>query len=100
MAPVQIALMILSGWLIWKIAARVGLFGASILRPMILTAALFVGGIITTRPPAEIIWAAHFYIGIAVGVRYTGITWRELRVDLGAGIVYSGLLALISLGFF
>jgi hypothetical protein len=69
----------------------VGLFGASILGPMILTAALSLGGII---------WAAHFYIGIAVGVRYTGITWRELRVDVGAGIVYSGLLALISLGLF
>ena len=100
MDPVQIALMVAAGFLGWKIAARVGLFGASILGPMILTAALSLTGIITTRPPAEIIWAAQFFIGIAVGVKYSGITWRELRVDVGAGVVYSGLLALISLGFF
>lgn len=100
MDPVQILLMVSAGFIGWRIADRVGLFGASILGPLILTAALSLSGIITTRPPAEIIWAAQFFIGIAVGVKYTGITWRELRVDVGAGVLYAGLLALISLGFF
>ncbi len=99
-APLQLLLMVIAGVAGWKIAARMRLFGASILGPMILTAALSLGGIITTRPPAEIIWAAQFFIGIAVGVKYAGITWRELRVDVGAGVVYAALLALISLGFF
>lgn len=97
--PLQIALMVFAGLAGWKIAERVGLFGASILGPMILTAVLSLTGVITTRPPAEIIWAAQFFIGIAVGVKYAGITWRELRVDVGAGVVYAGLLALISLAF-
>jgi membrane AbrB-like protein len=100
MDPVQIALMVIAGLAGWKIAERVGLFGASILGPMILTAALSLTGVITTRPPAEIIWAAQFFIGIAVGVKYAGITWRELRVDVGAGVLYACLLALISLAFF
>lgn len=100
MDPVQIALMVIAGLGGWKIAEKVGLFGASILGPMILTAALSLAGIITTRPPAEIIWAAQFFIGIAVGVKYSGITWRELRIDVGAGVLYAALLALISLGFF
>lgn len=100
MDPAQIGLMIFACFTGWKIAERVGLFGASILGPMIMTAALTLSGLITTRPPAEIIWAAQFFIGIAVGVKYAGITWRELRVDVGAGAVYSALLALISLGFF
>ncbi len=98
--PLQIALMIFAGFAGWKIAARVGLFGASILGPMILTAALSLAGILTTRPPAEIIWAAQFFIGIAVGVKYSGITWRELRIDVGAGVVYALILAAISLAFF
>jgi uncharacterized protein len=100
MDPVQIALMVFAGVAGWKLAERVGLFGASILGPMILTATLSLTGVITTRPPAEIIWAAQFFIGIAVGVKYTGITWRELRVDVGAGLIYAALLAVISLGFF
>ncbi|MFN3845581.1 MAG: AbrB family transcriptional regulator [Paracoccaceae bacterium] len=98
--PVQIALMIFACFAGWKIAERVGLFGASILGPMILTAALSLAGIITTRPPAEIIWAAQFFIGIAVGVKYSGITWRELRIDVGAGVAYAIVLSLISLAFF
>ena len=100
MDPVQIGLMIFACFAGWKIAERVGLFGASILGPMILTGILSLTGIITTRPPAEIIWAAQFFIGIAVGVKYAGITWRELRIDVGAGLIYAALLALISLGFF
>lgn len=98
--PVQIALMIFACFAGWKIAECVGLFGASILGPMILTGALSLGGIITTRPPAEIIWAAQFFIGIAVGVKYSGITWKELRIDVGAGVVYALILAAISLAFF
>lgn len=98
--PVQIALMLFAGVAGWKLAERVGLFGASILGPMILTAVLSLAGIITTRPPAEIIWAAQFFIGIAVGVKYSGITWRELRIDVGAGVAYAIILSLISLAFF
>lgn len=98
--PVQIGLMIFACFAGWKIAERVGLFGASILGPMILTGALSLTGIITTRPPAEIIWAAQFFIGIAVGVKYSGITWKELRIDVGAGVVYALILAAISLAFF
>jgi uncharacterized protein len=95
----QLGLMVFAGLAGWKITERVGLFGASILGPMILTAALSIGGVITHRPPAEIIWASQFFIGIAVGVKYAGITLRELRVCVGAGVVYALLLALISLGF-
>ncbi|MGV8955652.1 MAG: AbrB family transcriptional regulator, partial [Cypionkella sp.] len=99
LAVTQLALMVFAGFAGWQIADRLGMFGASILGPMILTATLSVTGIITHRPPAEIIWAAQFFIGIAVGVKYAGITLRELRLCVGAGVVYALLLALISLGF-
>lgn len=97
--PIEILLMIAAGVAGWKGAERIGLFGASILGPMILTAVLSLGGLITHRPPAEMIWAAQLFIGIAVGVKYSGITWRELRVDVSAGLVYALLLAAISLAF-
>lgn len=97
--PVEIALMVASGLLGWKIAERLGLFGASILGPMILTAALSLSGIIQHRPPAEMIQLAQFFIGISVGVKYVGITGRELRLYVTAGIVYAVALAAISLAF-
>lgn len=96
---VQIVIMAASGLAGWKIAERVGLFGASILGPMILTAALSLAGVIQSRPPAEMIWAAQFFIGLAVGSKYVGITAREIRVDIGAGLGYAVLLTLISLCF-
>lgn len=96
----QIVLMIAAGLLGWKFFERIGLFGASILGPLIVTMALSLSGIIETRPPAEIIQASQFFIGIAVGVKYVGITSQELRLNVFAGVVYSILLGAISLLFF
>lgn len=97
--PAEIALMIAAGFTGWKIAERIGLFGASILGPLILTAALSLSGLLHHRPPAEFLRAAQFFIGIAVGSQYAGITLRELRIDVSAGIAYSAILAVISLAF-
>ncbi|WP_199259179.1 AbrB family transcriptional regulator [Paracoccus binzhouensis] len=97
--PVEIGLMVAAGLVGWKLAERLGLFGASILGPMVLAAGLSLSGLIQHRPPAEIIQAAQFFIGVAVGVKYVGITGRELRIDVTAGLVYAMFLALISLAF-
>ena len=54
----ELAIMAGAGIVGWKLGEAVGLFGASILGPMFLTAALSLGGVIEHRPPAEAIWAA------------------------------------------
>ncbi len=95
----EIVLMIVAGVVGWKGAERVGLFGASILGPLILTAALSLAGVIHSRPPAEMIWIAQFFIGISVGAKYAGITTRELRHDVLAGLAYAVFLALLSFVF-
>lgn len=97
--PVEIGIMVAAGVIGWRVAERIKLFGASILGPMILTAALSLSGVLTHRPPAEIIWAAQFFIGIGVGVKYVGITGQELRHFVTAGVVYSAVLAVISVVF-
>ena len=95
----QMGIMVLSGVMGWKIAERVGMFGASILGPLILTAVLSLSGVIESRPPAEAIFAAQFFIGIAVGARYTGISGHEVRVDVAAGAGYCVILAIVALVF-
>lgn len=97
--PVQIAILLVAGLVGWKLAERARLFGASILGPMILATILSLSGVITARPPTEMIWAAQLFIGLSVGVKYTGITGREIRVDVGAGLAYAAILSLVSLGF-
>lgn len=95
----EIALMVGAGLVGWKAGERIGLFGASILGPLIVTAALSLAGIIHNRPPAEMIWIAQFFIGIAVGAKYAGITTRELRRDVVAGLAYAAILAFVAFSF-
>lgn len=97
--PLELAIMAASGLIGWKVAARLRLFGASILGPLILTAVLSLAGVIEHRPPAEAILAAQLFIGLTIGVHYTGITLRELRHDVLAGVAFMVLLALLAAAF-
>lgn len=95
----QIGWMIFAGLAGWGIAHRLRVFGASIIGPMVLTAGLSLTGVITGRPPAEMIWACQFFIGMAVGSKYVGVTWAELRRVVLAGSLNGGLLAAVSAVF-
>ena len=92
----QLMLMIFAGLAGWQIAKAVGLFGASILGPMILAAALALTGFLQHRPPAEAIWAAQFYIGMTVGTKYAGITGTELRRDVTAALGFCVILLILA----
>ena len=83
----------------WKIAQWIGLFGATILGPLILATIASLGGIVSMRPPAEAILAAQFFIGLAIGVKYAGVTARELRVDILASLGFCAILAAVSVVF-
>lgn len=83
----------------WWGARRIGLFGAAILGPMIVTGAAAMSGLLENRPPAEAIWAAQFFIGVTIGCKYVGITWGEIRRDLAAGLGFCGILIVLTLIF-
>lgn len=93
----QLAILVICALAGWKIAARLGMFGATILGPLILTAMASVSGILTTRPPAEAIWAAQYFIALGIGVKYVGITAREIRHDVVAGLGFSALLMVLTI---
>ena len=83
----------------WQIAERVGMFGASILGPMLLAAALSLGGFLTHRPPAEAILTAQMFIGIALGAGYVGVTLAEIRRVVAAGSIFVVIVAGIATVF-
>ncbi len=95
----QLLIMVACAFVGWRVAKRVGMFGASILGPLILAAVAALAGILQHRPPVEAIWAAQFFIGMSVGVKYAGITMAEVRRDLVAGAGFCGILILLTLVF-
>ncbi len=95
----ELLLMVLAAFVGWKGGEKIGLFGASILGPMILTAALSLGDFIHTRPPREAVLLAQFFIGCGIGVKFVGVTLRELRRVVAAGVAYVVVLAVLAAGF-
>lgn len=81
----------------WQGAAKLGLFGASILGPLIVTAVMTLAGLLHFRPPAEAIWAAQFFIGMTIGAKYAGITMAEVRRDLAAGFGFCVILIVLTI---
>jgi len=81
----------------WKIASFLGMFGASILGPLILTAIASITGILHTRPPVEAIWAAQYFIALGIGVKYVGVTAQEIRKDILTGLGFCIFLLVITL---
>ncbi|KIC50425.1 AbrB family transcriptional regulator [Tateyamaria sp. ANG-S1] len=95
----QLALMVAAALIGWRGAKAIGMFGASILGPLIVAAAMALTGLLQHRPPAEAIWAAQFFIGMTVGVKYTGITMAEIRRDLAAGLGFCVILIVLTVIF-
>ncbi len=88
----QLLLMLVAGLAGWQIAKAVGLFGSSILGPLIFAAVLALTGLLQHRPPAEAVWAAQFFIGMTVGTKYAGVTGAEVRRDVAAALGYCLIL--------
>ena len=95
----QLALMVFCGLAGWQVAKAVGMFGASILGPMLLAAIMALSGILQFRPPAEAIWMAQFFIGMTVGTKYAGVTMGEVRKDVTAALGFCVILIVLSLCF-
>ena len=101
-APVQnlplleVGLMVFAAIVGWAGGVRIGLFGASILGPLIVAAILSLTGLLHSRPPREAILLAQLVIGCGIGVHFIGITLAELRKIVLAGGAYMIALAVIA----
>ena len=95
----ELALMVFCAALGWWGAKRIGMFGASILGPLIVTAIAAMTGLLENRPPAEAIWAAQFFIGMTIGSKYAGVTMVEVKRDVAAGLGFCGILIVLTLVF-
>jgi membrane AbrB-like protein len=92
----ELALMAAAALLGWRAGARLGLFGAPILGPMIVTLAMSLLGFIHERPPREALVSAQFLLGIGIGIHYVGVTWRELSRTVGFSAIFMVILAVLA----
>ena len=95
----QIVIMIVCAVVGWRTAKWVGMFGASILGPLIVAAIAAQFNLLENRPPAEAIWVAQFFIGMKIGSKYVGITLQETCHDLVSGLGFCAILILLTLVF-
>lgn len=96
----QFAWMLFAALFGWRAAKYMGMFGATILGPLIIATILSLIGVLQMRPPAEAIWFAQFFIGAGLGVKYVGISVSELKHDVRIAVVFCVILGLITLGFY
>lgn len=94
--PGEIALMLAAALIGWKGGERIGLFGAAIMGPLIVTAILSLADLLHQRPPREALLAAQFLIGLGIGVSYVGVTLREIRDTVAGGAAFVLILALLA----
>lgn len=92
----EIAVMVAAALGGWKLGARLGRLGASILGPRLLAAILSLTDVIHHRPPAEAILAAELFIRIGLGAGYAGVTLAEIRRVALAGIAFVGIVAVVA----
>jgi membrane AbrB-like protein len=95
----QLSIMVACALIGWQGARAIGMFGASILGPLIVTAIAALTGILQHRPPVEAIYAAQFFIGMTVGAKYAGITMQEIRRDLTAALGFCLILIILTVIF-
>ena len=96
---VQGVIMVACALIGWQGGKRIGLFGASIVGPLIMAGAASLSGLLTQRPPMEAIIVAQLFIGAGVGVKYVGATLGELRGTILASLGFCVILGIIAFAF-
>ena len=92
-------ILILSGLLGWKCALLLKIPAAQLVGPLLLSAALHVSGLVSAMPPTEIVAAAQVALGAAIGARFVGIRFKEVRHIIVVSICAALIMVTIAGGF-
>ena len=95
----EYAVMLVAAIVGWWGGVRIGLFGAPIIGPLIVAGVFSLTDLLHSRPPAEVMQVAQFFLGLGIGVKYAGITMAEIKRILSASLGYCLILAILSVIF-
>ncbi len=72
---------------------------AMLLGPLALSAAVHLAGLTQAKPPALVIGVAQVIIGAGIGVRFAGVTFRQLRRYVAISFCTTALAIAITVAF-
>jgi uncharacterized protein len=77
-------------------AQRLGLAGAALVGPMILSGIVHATGLTQAIVPFEIMTPTQILLGILIGAQFRGLTWLEFRTTLTAGLAFTAILLVLT----
>jgi len=80
----------------WGLAHRLGLAGAPIVGPMIVSGAAHALGFTTVRLPVELLIFAQIGVGVLLGCQFRGLTLKEFTHTIVWGILNAVVLLLVT----
>lgn len=80
----------------WWAAERLGLAGAPIVGPMILSGVLHATGMTTAKVPLEVMIIAQIGVGVLLGAQFRGLTLKEFLSTMIWGILFALLLLVLT----
>lgn len=84
------------GWAGWRLAERIGIAGAPLVGPMILSGLAHAGGLTSASVPVEVLTFAQVTLGILLGAQFRGLTWKEFSTTMTASIGFALVLLLLT----
>jgi hypothetical protein len=75
---------------------RLGIAGAAIVGPMILSGIVHVAGLTTVSMPFEIMTPTQVLLGILLGAQFRGLTWLEFRTTLVTGLAFATFIIVLT----
>lgn len=96
MSALDLVILIAMGWGGWWGARRLGLAGAPIVGPMIVSGILHAAGLTTAKVPMEVLTFAQISVGVLLGCQFRGLTMREFTGTMIWGIANTVVLLAIT----
>lgn len=90
------AFLVAAGWSGWWVARRLGLAGAPVVGPMIVSGILHASGLITAKVPLEVLTLAQITVGVLLGCQFRALTMREFTGTMVWGIANTAMLLVIT----
>lgn len=76
----------------WLLARRIGLAGAPLVGPMILSGLAHAAGLTSAKVPVEVLIFSQITLGIMLGAQFRGLTFKEFSTTLVWGVLFAILL--------
>jgi membrane AbrB-like protein len=94
--PIDAAVMVAMGLGGWLAARWLGLAGAPIVGPMLVSGFAHVFGVTEARVPLEVLVIAQISVGTLLGCQFRGLTLKEFTGTMLWGVLYALVLLVIT----